>query len=54
LQLLLMNLLVIYRSKINIMLIVGSSIYSSSSILCIYGFFISQASSSSFILKFSP
>jgi hypothetical protein len=41
LQLLLMNLLIIYRLKINIVLTARSSICSSSSIFYIYGFYIS-------------
>ncbi len=53
LQLLFTNLLIIYRSKINIVLIVGSFICSSSLILYIYDFCISQSSSSSSISKFS-
>jgi hypothetical protein len=41
LQLLFKDLLVIYKLKINIMLTVGSSICFSSSVFCIYGFYIS-------------
>jgi hypothetical protein len=41
LQLLLMDLLVISRSKVNIVLTAWSSIYSSSFVLYIYGFYIS-------------
>jgi len=48
LQLLLIDLLVICRSKINIMLTIRSSIYF---VLCICGFCISQSSNSSFISK---
>jgi hypothetical protein len=47
LQLLLTNLFVIYRSTINIVLTIRSSLCSSSSILFICGFYISRSSSSS-------
>jgi hypothetical protein len=53
LQLLPVDLLVIYSSKINIVLTVGSFIYCSSSLLCIHGFCISRSSFSSSISKFS-
>jgi hypothetical protein len=53
LQLLFIDLLIIYRSKINIVLTARSSICSSSFIICIYGFYISQSSFSFFILEFS-
>jgi len=52
LQLLFIDFLVICRSKINIMLTVRSSFYSSSFVFCIYGFCISQFSSSSCVSEF--
>jgi hypothetical protein len=51
LMLLFKDLLIICSSTINIVLTVGSSICSSSSLLHISGFYMSQSSSSTSILK---